>query len=151
MALRNFRRSFRLRRLCGIRGHQERSGASPIAAISCRRALLSSTRKFTALVTFNDVSAIGAIRAFKDAGWTSLGTFQSSVSTTFTSPDSQFPGLPRSGSPLMEMGKLTAEKPLQKINAHTNAGDDVLIQPELIVRESTAKRDSWDRAALHPP
>ena len=46
--------------------------------------LLSKTHAFTAIFCFNDISAIGAIRALKDAGLTCRETFRWWASTIFS-------------------------------------------------------------------
>jgi LacI family transcriptional regulator len=105
-------------------------------------ALLSASRKFTALVAFNDVSALGAIRALKDAGLevpkdVSVIGFDDIHETSFS-----IPRLTTIRQPLIEMGILAAERLLQVIRAAPSTNDDILISPELIVRESTSKANS---------
>jgi DNA-binding LacI/PurR family transcriptional regulator len=102
-------------------------------------ALLSAGRKFTALVAFNDVSALGAVRAFKDAGLevpkdVSVIGFDDIHETSFS-----IPRLTTIRQPLTEMGILAAERLLQEIRATPVNKEDILISPELIVRESTSK------------
>jgi DNA-binding LacI/PurR family transcriptional regulator len=106
-------------------------------------AVLSAGRKFTALVAFNDVSALGAIRAFKDAGLEvpkdlSVIGFDDIHETSFS-----IPRLTTIRQPLNEMGMLAAERLLQQIRTAPATSEDVLICPELIVRESTSKANSY--------
>jgi DNA-binding LacI/PurR family transcriptional regulator len=101
--------------------------------------LLASNAAFTALFAFNDVSAIGAIRALREAGLrvpqdVSVVGFDDVQSAAF-----QNPGLTTVRQPLRTMGMLAAETVVRKIsepNEHVPA-KQLVIDPELVVREST--------------
>jgi LacI family transcriptional regulator len=101
--------------------------------------LLTSNKKFTALFAFNDVSAIGAIRALREAGLrvpqdVSVVGFDDVQSAAF-----QNPGLTTVRQPLRNMGLLAAEMVVRQIKAggeHVPA-KQVVIDPEFVVREST--------------
>jgi DNA-binding LacI/PurR family transcriptional regulator len=102
--------------------------------------LLASGRKFSALVAFNDVSAIGAIRAFKDAGIDVPGTISVIGFDDIHESAFAIPRLTTIRQPLEDMGALAAERLLQVIRGDDGvASGDVIIQPQLIVRESTAR------------
>jgi DNA-binding LacI/PurR family transcriptional regulator len=101
--------------------------------------LLDSKKPFTALFAFNDVSAIGAIRAFREAGLrvpqdVSVVGFDDVQSAAF-----QNPGLTTVRQPLRTMGILAAEAILRQIASPTErpASRQVVVDPELVVREST--------------
>jgi DNA-binding LacI/PurR family transcriptional regulator len=102
------------------------------------RQLLAAGRRFTALFAFNDVSAIGAMRAFRDANLRvpediSVVGFDDIHGAAYLTPR-----LTTVRQPLREMGILAAKKLLQRISAGNNdALRSVSVQPELIVREST--------------
>jgi DNA-binding LacI/PurR family transcriptional regulator len=113
--------------------------AKPDSGYVAAGSLLSMGRNFTALVAFNDVSALGAIRAFKDAGLevprdVSVIGFDDIHETSFS-----IPRLTTIRQPLSEMGKLAAERLLHNIGAAPANREDIVICPELIVRESTSK------------
>lgn len=101
--------------------------------------LLASSVAFTALFAFNDVSAIGAIRALREAGLrvpqdVSVVGFDDVQSAAF-----QNPGLTTVRQPLRTMGMLAAETVVRRITTpeeHPPA-KQLVIDPELIVREST--------------
>lgn len=102
--------------------------------------LLAAGAPFTALFAFNDVSAIGAIRALREAGLrvpqdVSVVGFDDVQSAAF-----QNPGLTTVRQPLRTMGMLAAETLLQRItgSAAHPAPKQLVIDPELVVRESTA-------------
>ncbi|HEY5380944.1 MAG TPA: LacI family DNA-binding transcriptional regulator [Acidobacteriaceae bacterium] len=101
--------------------------------------LLASNTRFTALFAFNDVSAIGAVRALREAGLrvpqdVSVVGFDDVQSAAF-----QNPGLTTVRQPLRTMGMLAAEAIVQRITApeeHPPA-KQIVVDPELVVREST--------------
>ncbi len=99
--------------------------------------LLQRKQHFSALFAFNDMSAIGAASAFRDAGLklpqdVSLIGFDDIPSACF-----QNPRLTTVRQPLHEMGVLAASTLLERI-ANPGAGPErILVEPELVVREST--------------
>jgi len=102
---------------------------------------VSTALGFTALFAFDDASAIGAIRAFLDAGLTvpddvSVVGFDDIQNAAFYNPR-----LTTVRQPLREMGRIAAEVLLERITAPSQRGkmDDsfVVVDPELIVRDST--------------
>jgi LacI family transcriptional regulator len=103
--------------------------------------LLASSLPFTALLCFNDVSAIGAIRAIREAGLrvpqdVSVVGFDDVQSAAF-----QNPALTTVRQPLRTMGMLAAETLLRQITspaADHRPAKQLVIDPEFIVRESTA-------------
>ncbi len=100
--------------------------------------LLMRRRDFTAVVCFNDVSAIGSVRALHDAGLRvptdiSIVGFDDIQSAAF-----QVPSLTTIRQPLEQMGGQAATMLLKKL-AGERTPDVVKIEPELIVRESTGK------------
>jgi DNA-binding LacI/PurR family transcriptional regulator len=100
--------------------------------------LLATGRRFTALFAFNDISAIGAVRAFRDAGLRvpediSVVGFDDIQAAAYLTPR-----LTTVRQPLREMGKLAAKQLLQWIsNGKENGPRSICVQPELVVREST--------------
>ncbi|MGB6133413.1 MAG: LacI family DNA-binding transcriptional regulator [Acidobacteriaceae bacterium] len=100
--------------------------------------LLALHRRFTALVCFNDMAAIGAIRALHDAQLRvpqdiSVVGFDDIPQAAF-----QMPSLTTIRQPLHTMGKLSAELLLQFLRSGVAMPPEVAVEPELIVRESTA-------------
>lgn len=101
--------------------------------------LLASNTAFTALFCFNDVSAIGAIRALREAGLrvpqdVSVVGFDDVQSAAF-----QNPGLTTVRQPLRTMGMLAAETLVRQIAAPAEhpVAKQMVVDPELVVREST--------------
>ena len=99
--------------------------------------LLERKRTFTALIAFNDASAIGAIRALSDAGLrvpedVSVVGFDDIPQSLFT-----VPRLTTIRQPLSYMGELAANTLLEKISGNNGVPKMLKIQPELVVRETT--------------
>ena len=103
------------------------------------RDLLSRTRDFTALFSFNDTSAIGAIRAIQDAGLhcprdISVIGFDDIIVAEYFNPR-----LTTVRQPLRKMGTAAAEQLVKRIQSPDEPySHEVWFEPELIVRESTA-------------
>jgi DNA-binding LacI/PurR family transcriptional regulator len=102
------------------------------------RRLLAAGKPFTALFAFNDVSAIGAVRAFREAGLrvpedVSVVGFDDVQSAAY-----QNPALTTVRQPLRRMGRLAADQVLEQIGSPGQpAVQQIVVSPELVVREST--------------
>ncbi|MEP6923877.1 MAG: LacI family DNA-binding transcriptional regulator [Pyrinomonadaceae bacterium] len=119
---------------------------SPELGYVATRKILAKSDKFTALFAFNDISAIGAIRALHEAGRhvptdVSVFGFDDIYAAAF-----HIPALTTIRQPLFEMGRLAAQTLLQKItetNSESRAANEFLpeisIEPELVVRNSTGE------------
>lgn len=99
------------------------------------------------MFTFNDLSAVGAIHALREAGFrvpedVSVVGFDDIQSATF-----QNPPLTTVRQPLREMGLIAAKTLLQRITAPAKASypKEIVVEPELIVRASTTlqKNSEW--------
>jgi LacI family transcriptional regulator len=92
--------------------------------------------EFSALFAFNDVSAIGALRAFLDAGLDVPGDmsvigFDDIQSAAFLNPS-----LTTVRQPLEEMGRIAARALLDTLRGKEQPAE-FSVEPELIVRRST--------------
>ena len=99
--------------------------------------LIDRGAEFTALVCYNDVSAIGAIRALMNHGLrvpedVSVVGFDDIQSAAFHNPS-----LTTIRQPLQQMGGVAARILLQRIRGQASFPDAVPILPELVIREST--------------
>ena len=105
--------------------------------------LLAAGAKFTALFAFNDVSAIGAIRALREGG---LNVPQDCSVVGFDDVQSagfQNPTLTTVRQPLHLMGQLAAEAIVAHVSSASRdqarqQAKQFVVEPELVVRESTA-------------
>ncbi len=121
-------------------GQLEGESPSPELGYLVTRKLLAAEEPFTALFAFNDISAIGAIRALREAGHSvpedvSVVGFDDIQSAAF-----QNPALTTVRQPLRNMGIIAAETLLRRINAPAKSPypKNILVEPELIVRGTTA-------------
>lgn len=111
---------------------------SPEAGNRLMKTLLDTTRDFTAVFCFNDISAIGAIRAIGDAGLRvpediSVMGFDDIITSAFYRPS-----LTTVKQPLREMGSRAAQALLERISdPEKEYQAEITMEPELIVREST--------------
>ena len=96
------------------------------------------------MFAFNDISAMGAMRALFEAGLrvpedVSVVGFDDIQSAAY-----QHPGLTTVRQPLRKMGKTAAEVVLRRVRNKSSKSEDrhikeIVVEPELIVRESTCK------------
>jgi len=117
---------------------------SPEIGYVAARQLLARKKPFTALFAFNDISAIGAIRALQEAGLrvpedVSVLGFDDIYSAEFHNP-----ALTTIRQPLFEMGKLAAQTLLEQLPSEQTNGareipETLTVEPKLIVRQSTAQ------------
>ncbi|MGO9405411.1 MAG: LacI family DNA-binding transcriptional regulator [Terriglobales bacterium] len=116
----------------------EGDSPSPQLGYMATKVLLASKEAFTALFAFNDVSAMGAIRALRESGWqvpddVSVVGFDDIQSAAF-----QNPSLTTVRQPLREMGRAAAEILLRRINRPgSELCDKHTVEPQLVIRETT--------------
>jgi LacI family transcriptional regulator len=114
---------------------------TPHLGYDVTRKLLASGEKFTALFAFNDVSAIGAIRALEEQGLRVPADVSVVGFDDIESGGYMGPRLTTIRQPLREMGARAAESVLGRIGRPSEewAGklQRIVVQPELVVRETT--------------
>jgi len=129
-------------------GWSTKEGQHPMApeiGYKPMQALLEKTRDFTAVFCFNDISAIGAIRALKDAGLSVPGDvsvvgFDDILSAAYATPS-----LTTVRQPLAEMGRRGAQVLLERIADKKKAlPTDIFMESELMIRESTGPAKGLD-------
>ncbi len=130
----------------------EGDSPSPETGYIAAQKLLKAGDPFTALISFNDVSAIGAIRAFRDAGLSVPGDisvvgFDDAYAAAYHNP-----ALTTIRQPLRQMGMLAAEVVLKHIKDRLDEDCPTFLQvePELIVRESTCKAPVLSSVSASP-
>jgi DNA-binding LacI/PurR family transcriptional regulator len=117
----------------------EGDSPSPELGYEATRKLLAAHRRFTALFAFNDISAMGAIRALREAKLrvpddVSVVGFDDIQSAAY-----QNPALTTVRQPLREMGRIAAETLLRRIRrseSDTHSGETI-VEPKLMIRETT--------------
>ena len=113
---------------------------SPELGFPVVKQLISRKEQFTAVVAFNDMSAIGMIRALADAkirvpADVSIIGFDDIEAAEFT-----IPRLTTVRQPLSEMGRTAAQCVLQRIQRTEVFRQEITVEPDLVVRESTAAK-----------
>ncbi len=112
---------------------------TPMLGYPFTKQLLARNKPFTALFAYNDISAIGAIRAIQEQG---LRVPQDiSVMGFDDIPGAAFhtPSLTTVQQPLNRMGDVAAQVLLERIEGKKEYSSDIAIEPELVVRESSAR------------
>ncbi len=99
--------------------------------------LLQRGAEFTAMVCYNDISAIGAVRACRDHGLQVPGDISIVGFDDIQGAAFHNPSLTTIRQPLNQMGKVAARILLQRIRGQASFPDIVPIRPELVIREST--------------
>jgi len=112
---------------------------SPNLGYRATRELLSRKPPFTALFAYNDISAIGAIRAIRESGRgvpedVSVVGFDDIREAAY-----HLPSLTTVRQPLREMGEIAARTIVDRIEAQKEYPYEIAIKPELVIRESTAR------------
>ncbi len=124
----------------GLTAQLQGDTPSPELGYAAAKSILASGKKFTALFAFNDISAIGAIRAFEESGLRvpadiSVLGFDDIYGAAFHNP-----ALTTIRQPLFEMGQLAAQTLLGMLNSDFDREKSAVltVEPTLVVRRSTA-------------
>jgi LacI family transcriptional regulator len=109
---------------------------SPQMGYETTKELLSRQVPFTALFAYNDISAVGAIRAIKETGKRvpediSVVGFDDIREAAF-----HLPSLTTVRQPLHKIGALAARTLIDRIEGNGHQSE-ILVDPELVIREST--------------
>jgi len=112
--------------------------ATPELGYPFAKRLLARQRAYTALFAYNDNCAIAAIRAIHEAGLRvpediSVVGFDDIQSAAYC-----LPGLTTVRQPLREMGEIAARTLLNRIENDETYLPEIVVEPELVIRESTA-------------
>ena len=99
--------------------------------------LLARKQPFTALFAYNDISAIGAIQAFHEAGLrvpedVSVIGFDNIPLAVIVKPE-----LTTISQPLLRMGQIAAKTIIEQIEKTAQYKPEIMIEPELIQRASS--------------
>src|SRR5579863_8200683 len=100
--------------------------------------LMHKSRDFTALLAFNDGSAVGAIRAMQDTGLSVPGDVSVVGIDDIQIAAFISPRLTTIRQPLRQMGAVAATALLRRIQGE-ELPEETVVKPELVVRESTAR------------
>jgi DNA-binding LacI/PurR family transcriptional regulator len=111
--------------------------SSPELGYPVMQRLLATRERFTALVSFNDMAAIGAIRALEDFGLrvpedVSVIGFDDIKVAAFSKPR-----LTTIRQPMSNIGRIAAQCDLNQLKGLEPFRKQITVEPELVVREST--------------
>lgn len=111
--------------------------SSPELGYPVMQRLLATRERFTALVSFNDMAAIGAIRALEDFGLrvpedVSVIGFDDIKVAAFSKPR-----LTTIRQPMSNIGRIAAQCVLNQLKGLEPFRKQITVEPELVVREST--------------
>ena len=105
---------------------------------ACQRLLAETTRPFTAIVACNDLVALGAIDALREAGLQVPDDISVTGHNDMPLMDRVEPALTTVRIQHHEMGRAAAQLLMQAIANPARADTTIMLRPELIVRHSTA-------------
>lgn len=106
------------------------------------RTLLARGVPFTALFAYNDISAVGAMRAFQEAGRQIPGDISIVGFDDVSVASFSIPPLTTVHQPLFEMGRIAAQTLIQRIEGPDTVTPEIVVEPRLVVRASTAPRSA---------
>jgi len=119
----------------------EGDSPSPQIGYKAAKKLIHSKEPFTAIFAFNDISALGAVRALRHSNLhipegVSVVGFDDIQGAAHSSPE-----LTTVKQPLRKMGRIAAEVVLRGVGARPAkwGAKEIVVEPELIVRQSTGK------------
>jgi DNA-binding LacI/PurR family transcriptional regulator len=130
-------------------GRIEDNSPSPHLGYRITQKLLAAGEPFTALFAFNDISAMGAIRALYECGQRVPDDVSVLGFDDIESASYQTRSLSTVRQPLKEMGRLAAESVLRRAQSSEpkdSGTTEIVVAPELIERETTSVV-SWARKA----
>jgi DNA-binding LacI/PurR family transcriptional regulator len=110
---------------------------SPQLGYTITKELLSRKVPFTALLAYNDISAMGAMRAIKETGVRVPEDISVVGFDDIREAAYHLPSLTTVRQPMRKMGALAAEALLDRLEGRNGHEGGILVEPELVVREST--------------
>jgi LacI family transcriptional regulator, galactose operon repressor len=119
--------------------HLQGDDSTPQLGYPFAKELLTRKRPFTALFAYNDISAIGSIRAFQDAGLRVPEDISVVGFDDIRIAVHNNPSLTTVRQPLQKMGEIAARTLLNRIEEHEDWVPEIAIEPEFVVRNSTAR------------
>jgi DNA-binding LacI/PurR family transcriptional regulator len=121
----------------------EGTDSTPGIGYPFAKQLLARKQPFTALFAYNDISAIGSLWAFREAGLRVPGDI--SIVGFDDIPGAAYanPGLTTVRQPLLRMGQIAAQTVVDLIEGCGEYVPEIAIEPEFVVRESTGPAPAW--------
>jgi LacI family transcriptional regulator len=115
----------------------EGTDSTPGIGYPFAKQLLARKHPFTALFAYNDISAIGSLWAFREAGLRvpediSIVGFDDIPGAAYANP-----GLTTVRQPLVKMGQIAAQTVVDLIEGHGEYVPEIAIEPDFVIRQST--------------
>jgi LacI family transcriptional regulator len=117
----------------------ESQESSPQVGYLYAKKLLSAKIGFTALFAYNDITALGSMRALQEAGYAVPRDISVMGFDDIALAEFHFPSLTTVRQPLRQMGEIALQTLLRRIEDRESDDQEIAVQPELVVRESTAR------------
>jgi LacI family transcriptional regulator len=116
--------------------------STPQLGYPITRELLARKHPFTALFAYNDISAIGATWAFREAGLrvpedVSVVGFDDITAAAFNTPS-----ITTVRQPLEQMGRIAAKTLIDRIEGNGDYLPEIAIEPEFVIRDSSGPAPS---------
>jgi len=115
------------------------SGATRKSGYECVRALFASGRNPTAIACFNDLGAIGVLSGLRSIGKIPGKDISVTGYDSIAEAEISSPPLTTVWNGQQEAGKRAARAIIDTVLGNAPADRDVLIEPKLVVRESTCR------------
>jgi DNA-binding LacI/PurR family transcriptional regulator len=110
---------------------------SPQTGYETAKELLTRKVPFTALIVYNDISAVGAIRAIKETGLRVPEDISVVGFDDIREAAYHLPSLTTVRQPMRKIGAMAAEALIERLEGRNGNASGILVEPELVVREST--------------
>jgi len=115
----------------------EGTDSTPRIGYPFAKQLLGRKHPFTALFAYNDISAIGSLWAFREAGLRvpediSIVGFDDIAGEAYANP-----GLTTVRQPLVKMGQIAAQTVVDLIEGRGEYVPEIAIEPDFVIRQST--------------
>ena len=110
---------------------------SPQTGYETAKELLTRKVPFTALIVYNDISAVGAIRAIKETGLRVPEDISVVGFDDIREAAYHLPSLTTVRQPMRKIGAMAAEALIERLEGRNGNPSGILVEPELVVREST--------------
>ncbi len=110
---------------------------SPQTGYETAKALLARKIPFTALIVYNDISAVGAIRAIKETGLRVPEDISVVGFDDIREAAYHLPSLTTVRQPMRKIGAMAAEALIERLEGRDGHAGGILVKPELVIREST--------------
>jgi LacI family transcriptional regulator len=111
--------------------------SSPELGYWITKRLIASGSKFSALFAYNDLAAIGSIRAIREAGLEVPRDISIVGFDDIEAANYHYPPLTTVRQPLAEMGQIAAKALMQAIEGKPGP-EEIAVKPQLMVRSSSA-------------